>query len=85
MLLLQARQLLAQLAFFLFGHCHRRFCRAPAGSGRGGRYNYRVFHKPFKRRKILHRSMALPPVIAAAGGAVYRRACAESGLDLAAP
>ena len=49
MLLLQARQLLPQLAFFLFGHRHRRFAFP-----RGGRVpptiesvcNYPVFHKP---------------------------------------
>ena len=45
MLLLQARQLLTQRAFFLVGHCHRWFALRPvAGLGRK-RNNYRVFHK----------------------------------------
>ena len=45
MFLLQARQLLPQLAFFLFGHRHRWLRFAPALRYRQKRENYRVFHK----------------------------------------
>ena len=53
MLLLQAHQLLPQLAFFLFGHRHRWLCFAPALRCRQKHRNYRVFHKTVQgSRKI---------------------------------
>jgi hypothetical protein len=52
-LLLQAHQLLPQLAFFFFGHRHRWFCFAPASRYWQKHGNYRVFHKTLQGlRKI---------------------------------
>ena len=45
MLLLKARQLLPQLAFFIFGHRHRWSLRPALGYRGEGSANYRVFHK----------------------------------------